>query len=112
MRSAAIAIACSPDEQKRLMVIAEISTGKPGPQRGNAGNVHSLLRLGRGTAEDHVFDLFGIHLGHALKRALDGDGGQFVGTGGAQCALKGASHRGANRGDNDDFSHGSFEWLM
>ena len=29
MRSAAIAIACSPEEQKRLMVIAETSTGRP-----------------------------------------------------------------------------------
>ena len=29
MRSAAMAIACSPDEQKRLMVIAETSTGNP-----------------------------------------------------------------------------------
>ena len=29
MRSAAIAMACSPDEQKRLMVTAETSTGKP-----------------------------------------------------------------------------------
>src|SRR5580700_11624081 len=29
MRSAAIAIACNPEEQKRLMVIAEVSIGKP-----------------------------------------------------------------------------------
>ena len=29
MRSAAMAIACRPEEQKRLMVIAEISTGRP-----------------------------------------------------------------------------------
>ena len=29
IRSAAIAIACNPDEQKRLIVIAEHSTGNP-----------------------------------------------------------------------------------
>src|SRR5215467_11735540 len=29
MRSAASAMACNPDEQKRLMVIAEVSTGRP-----------------------------------------------------------------------------------
>ncbi len=81
---------------------------QPGPQRRDAGNVHPLLSLGRGAAENHVFDFFGIDLRHALERAFNGDGGQFIGTGCAQRAFKRAPHRSANRGGNDDFSHTIF----
>ena len=58
MRSAAMAIACRPDEQKRLMVSAETFTGSAGAQRGDARHVHALLGLGHGAAQDDVFDLF------------------------------------------------------
>ena len=76
-----------------------------GAQGGDAGDVHALLGLGHGAAEDDVFDFFGVKLGHALERALDGDGGQIVGTGGAQRAFEGASDRGTNGGDDYDFTH-------
>ena len=85
---------------------------QPGAQRCDAGHVHPLLGLGHGAAEDHVFNLFGIELRHALERALDGDGRQFIGTGGAQRALEGASYRRANGGGDDDFSHRNFEVNM
>ena len=111
MRSAAMAIACRPEEQKRLMVIAETSTGNPARSDGDAGYVHPLLGFGRGAAEDHIFDFFGIDLRHALQRALDGDGGQFIGTGSAERAFEGASHGRANGGGDDDFTHGGFQYL-
>ena len=111
MRSAAIAIDCSPDEQKRLMVSAETSTGKSGAKRGDAGDVHSLLGFGHGAAEDDIFDFFGIELGHAVESAFDRDGRQFIGTSGAERALEGASYGSADGGGNDDFTHKSLAIL-
>ncbi len=82
-----------------------------GAQRRDASHVHALLGFGRGAAKNHIFNLFGIDLRHAVERALDGDGGQFVGTGGAERAFEGASHRGTNGGNDYDFSHRKFQSL-
>ena len=86
--------------------------GQARAQRGDAGHVHPLLGLGHGAAQDDVFDFFGIELRHAFERALDGDGGQFIGTGGAERALVGASHGRADGRSNDDFTHKNFSLLL
>ena len=54
--------------------------GQTGAQRSDARDVHALLGFGHGAAQDHVLDLFGIELRHALQRAFDGHRGQIVGT--------------------------------
>ena len=105
MRSAPWAIACKPDEQKRLMVMAETSTGQAGAQGGDAGDVHALFGFGHGAAEDDVLNFLGIELGHALKRALDREGGEVIGTGGAQGSFVGFADRGTDGTDDYYFTH-------
>ena len=105
MRSAPWAIACKPDEQKRLMVMAEASTGQSGAQGGDAGDVHALFGLRHRAAEDDVLDLLGIELGHALEGALDREGGEVIGTGGAQGSFVGFADRGSDGTDDYDFTH-------
>jgi len=46
MRSAAIAMVCRPDEQKRLTVMAEASAGRPARRRSDTGDVHSCSASG------------------------------------------------------------------
>ena len=57
IRSAAKAIDCRPDEQKRLTVTAEAVTGTPGAQAGNPRDVQALFGLRHRAPEDHVLDL-------------------------------------------------------
>ena len=59
MRSAARAIDCSPEEQNRLIVIAEVSTGSrlAAPR---LRHVHSRFGFGDRAAEDYVFDFFDV----------------------------------------------------
>ena len=78
---------------------------QPGAQGGDARDVHALLGFGHGAAEDDVVDLLGIELRDALEGALDGDGGQIVGTGGAQGSFVGLADRGADGTDDYDFTH-------
>src|SRR6266852_4551078 len=80
MRSAARAMACRPEEQKRLMVMAEHSTGRPA--RSEARDVHPLLAFGHGAAEDDVVDLPGVEAGDAGDGRADGAGGEIVGASG------------------------------
>ena len=84
MRSAARAIDCSPEEQKRLIVIAEQPTGSPGAKAGNARNVHSLLRLGHRATEDYVVNLLRVERLNAGKSALDRRRRQIVGASGGE----------------------------
>ena len=46
-------------------------------------------------------------LRHALERTFDGDSGQFIGTSGAECTLKGAPYGCAYGRGDDDFSYGN-----
>ena len=78
-----------------------------GAQRGDARHVHSLLGFGHGAAEDDILDFMHIELRDARQRALDGDGAQIVGTGGAQGSFGGFADRGADGAYNDSFSHDS-----
>ena len=75
-------------------------------QRRNAGHIHPLLALRHGAAQNNVFNLFGIKLRHAIERAFDRNGSQFIGTSSPQRTLVRAAHRSANGRNYDDFSHG------
>jgi len=56
-------------------------------QRRNAGHIHPLLALRHGAAQNNVFNLFGIKLRHAIERAFDRNGSQFIGTSSPQLPL-------------------------
>ena len=105
MRSAASAMACSPDAQKRLMVMAETSTGMPA--RSDAMRATFMPCSASGMAQPMITSSisFLIQLRHALQRALDGHGRQVVRPGSAQRALAGLADRGTNRTYNYDFTH-------
>ena len=80
---------------------------KSGAKGSDAGDIHSLFAFGHGAAEDDVLNFFGIELGEAIKRAFDGDGGQFIGASGAEGSLVGAADGSADGGNYEDFTHGS-----
>ena len=71
MRSAMIAVDCSPDEQKRLMVIAGHLVGQAGEEADLAGDVQALLGLRVRAAEDDVLDDRGVDLGAPDRFAAD-----------------------------------------
>jgi hypothetical protein len=79
--------------------------GQAGAEAGDARDVHPLLSLGRGAAEDDVFNLRLVQLRDALERSVDGVGGEVVRAGGAQGAARGLAGGGADGGCNDDVSH-------
>jgi len=64
-------MACNPDEQNRLIVIAEEELGNSGQQRSLTRHVHSLLGFGRCAADDHIFDIFQFDSGRARHQLLD-----------------------------------------
>ena len=68
---AAIAIACRPLEQNRLMVCAGVSTAEVREQRDEARDVEALLALGHRAAEDDVLDLPGSTCGTRASSAAD-----------------------------------------
>ena len=67
MRCAAIAIALSPDEQKRLIDTPPVVMGSPARQRGHARHVGAGGAFEHRRAEDHVLHLAGVD-----ARTLDG----------------------------------------
>ena len=70
MRSAAIATACKPEEQKRFTVTPGTPTGKPGQQQPDARHVHALLRLRHRAADDHIGDARRIERRRLRQHAL------------------------------------------
>ena len=76
---AAVAIACRPLEQNRLIVCAGHLLAEIGEQRDQARDVEALLALGHRAAEDDVVDL-ALGLRHARQQAADHVGGELVGT--------------------------------
>jgi len=44
--------------------------GQSGAQGCDTGDVHALFRFWHGAAEDDVFDIVQVELGHAVERAL------------------------------------------
>ena len=87
------------------MVMAETSHRQAGAQRSDTSDVHALLGLGHGAAEDDVFDLVGIELWHALERALDGHRSQVVGTGRPQSSFVSFADRRTDGTDDYNFTH-------
>ena len=87
------------------MVMAEVVIGKPGAEAGDAGDVHSLLGLRHGAAEDDVFDLGAVELRDAVECSVDGEGGEIVGARGAEGSARGFAYGGADCGGDDDFFH-------
>ena len=81
--------------------------GQSRAQRGNPRDIHSLLRLGRRAADDHVFDIFGVDALGARQRFLDHQRSQIVRPRRAQRALRRLPHGGPHRTDQDGFSHES-----
>ena len=82
-----------------------------GAQGRDAGDVHSLLRLRHGTAQDHVFDLVAIKLGHAGEGAFDRGRGQIVGARRGQRTSTGLADGGSDSADDDGVSHIRFPFL-
>ena len=105
MRSAAMAIACSPDEQKRLMVMAETSTGRPA--RSDAMRATFMPCSASGMAQPRMTSSIslGSSLRHALQRALDGHRGQIVGTRRPQSSFVSLADRRTHGTDDYDFTH-------
>ena len=78
---------------------------QPRAQRSNASHVHPLLGFGHGAAQDDVFNFLGIELRHAIKRALDRDGSQFIRTRSPQRAFERAAYGSADGRNYYDFTH-------
>ena len=96
IRSAAMAMACKPEEQNRLIVMAGTSGRQSGALAGDARDVHPRFALGHGAAEDHVVDVLGIKPRHPANRFQHGDGGKIIRPRRAQRALERFSYRRAN----------------
>ena len=80
------------------MVMAETSTGRPGAQARDAGDVGSLLGLGHRAAENYILDFLRIECRHAIKRATYGSGGKIVRASSGECALGSLAHSSADGG--------------
>ena len=103
MRSAAIAIACSPEEQKRLMVSAETSTGSPA--RSEAMRATFIPCSASGMAQPRMTS--SISLGSICgTRSSAPLMAIAASSGGAERAFEGASYGRADAGGDDDFTHG------
>ena len=96
IRSAAMAMACKPDEQKRLMVIAENSTGSPA--RSEAMRATFIPCSASGMAQPRITSSISrdVQLRHARQRASDGYRAKIIGTRGAQRSFVGFADRGAD----------------
>ncbi len=69
MRSAAKAMDCRPELQKRLMVMPVTVSGKPARSSDLPGHIVAGLAFRHGAAEDHVFDsAFGLRISFRAAR--------------------------------------------
>ncbi len=64
-RCAAMAMACSPEEQKRFTVVPELVTGRPARSAICRATLPPVVPSGRRAAHDHVLDLAGIDASRA-----------------------------------------------
>ena len=85
--------------------------GQAGHDAGDPRDVHALFGLGHRAAEDHVFDALGLDAG-ALDGDLDDVGGEGVGANVLQRASACFGNRGADGGDDGDFTHGTLRFLL
>ena len=76
---AAMAMACRPDEQKRLTVVAAVETGSPASSADTRATFWPCDAVRLAATEDHVFDFVGVELRGLAKNVPDAMGGQVVG---------------------------------
>ena len=105
MRSAAMAMDCRPEEQKRLMVTPVTHVGQAGAQGDVAGHVLAGLAFRHGAAEDHVFDFVSRDLRILLQQRAEHRGGEIVRADVPQSALGGFADRRAEAIDDYCFLH-------
>ncbi len=86
MRSAASATACTPEEQKRLMVMPGTQSRQTGQQQADAGDVDALLGFGDGAADDDIADQRRIEPRRLRQHGLEHVRQQVVGPGVAEHA--------------------------
>jgi len=70
-----------------------------------AGEVHALLALGEGAAQDDIVHERGIEAPGALEKSAHDGGGHVVGPYGGQATLEGLADGGSSCGDEDGFVH-------
>ena len=101
MRSAAMAMACSPEEQKRLMVTPGTVSGRPA--RSAATRAMFMPDSPSGLAQPRMTSSISSrgHGGILFQQAADDGRGQIVGPGGAERALRGFADGGAKTIDDD-----------
>ena len=58
-----MAMACRPDEQKRLTVVPATEVGKPAAQKGDCRHVVPLLAFGVSATDNHILNLGWFQLG-------------------------------------------------
>ena len=75
---AAMAIAWSPEEQKRLTVVPAIETGSPARTSATRATLLPCGAVRLGAAQDHVLDLGRVELRDLAEHVLDAVGGQVV----------------------------------
>ena len=80
--------------------------GDAGAEAGDAGDVHALLGLGHGAAEDDVLHLARLDAGGALQGLGDDRRPQLVGPRGSEGPPGRLADRGANRRHDHCVSHG------
>ena len=103
--SAAMAMACNPEEQKAVNGDAGDGVRETGAKRCHAGHVHARFGFGSGAAEDDIVDFGFIYLGMALEKLVKDGGGHVVGTGIFERSASGFSDWGAEAIDDYCFLH-------
>ena len=106
MRSATMAAACSPDEQKRLMVMAGVAVGQPGQEADLARDVQALLGLGVGAAEHEVLDVGRRRSRRGASPRAPPARPRSSGRVFLKHAARGAADGGPNGRENGDVTHG------
>ena len=94
----ACAIVCKPDEQKRLMVSGGGIRREASFLRDDAGHVHPLRPLGKGAADEEVFDPVEAEAARALDRAAHGGRAEVLGPDVPEYALVRLADGGADAG--------------
>ena len=105
---AAMAMACRPLEQKRLMVMAEVSSGKPPSRPAARATLRPCSPSGMAQPSTRSSTISGFDLRHPGQEPADDLAGELVGALERQATLVGAADGGANGFSDDDICHGRF----
>ena len=102
-----MAMACKPEEQKRLIVAPATVTGRPARTAAIRATFVPCVPSGLAQPRDDVFDLVGSKLRHLAQHVLDGVSGQVVGPREIERAAETLGQRRSRAGDDNGFSHRS-----